>query len=515
MPNRLTTEDPHGQSSAGEDSENKKVSEVSDTLYGERSAYEVATEKKTRFGSHRNRNIVLVALMALIAVVAIYALFLRGGRKESTAVNVNAEAAKDAEHGDEHGAGEAEEVKLSPEAIAAAGIEIEGVTERPAVALIKVTGSVETNQQQTQQASPLVSGRVERVNVGQGDVVRAGAVLAIISSPEVAEMHGKLREAETRLRLAERTLQRVQRAENRVSVIQAKAKLDEAEATLRRTRRLIELGAGAGKDLVAAEAGFKTAKAEHDYQNNISVNREVQEAQAAVETARVDAGHLRQSLQTLGDPVATNTRDEHSANISLVALRAPVSGTVVERLVNAGAGIQAGTALFTIANISTVWVIANVPESQVGKIRVGTPAEVRSAALGAGAMVGRVNYIDPRLNEETRTARVRIEMANPGERLKAGMFVEVGFAAGTGGSSDQELVVPSAAVQRIENRSVVFVPKDDEAGAFEVREVELGGEIEGYHRVISGLKLGEKVVTKGSFTLKTQKMKGEMGEHGH
>ena len=76
------------------------------------------------------------------------------------------------------------------------------------------------------------------------------------------------------------------------------------------------------------------------------------------------------------------TRDEHTTNISLVALRAPVSGTVVERLVNAGAGIQAGTPLFTIANISTVWIIANVPEAQVGKIRVGTPAEVRSAALG-------------------------------------------------------------------------------------------------------------------------------------
>jgi len=540
MPNRFITEDSHGKSSADENSErdpasssvthqsektsrettqgkikeSSKVTEVSDTLYGERSAYEVATEKETRFGSRRNRNIAIVTLVALVALVAIYALFLRrGDEKSSTAVNVNAEAA--AEHGDEHGAGEAEEVRLTPEAIAAAGIEIEGVTQRPAVALIKVTGSVETNQQQTQQASPLVSGRVERVNVGQGDVVRVGAVLAIISSPEVAEMHGKLREAETRLRLAERTLQRVQRAENRVSVIQAKAKLDEAEATLRRTRRLIELGAGAGKDLVAAEAGYKTAKAEHDYQNNISVNREVQQAQAEVETARVDAGHLRQSLQTLGDPVATNTRDEHTTNISLVALRAPISGTVVERLVNAGAGIQAGTALFTIANISTVWVIANVPEAQVGKIRVGTPAEVRSAALGAGAMAGRVNYIDPRLNEETRTARVRIEMANPGERLKAGMFVEVGFAAGTGGVSEQELVVPSAAVQRIENRSVVFVPKDGEPGAFDLREVELGGEVEGYHRVISGLKLGDKVVTKGSFTLKTQKMKGEMGEHGH
>ena len=85
-----------------------------------------------------------------------------------------------------------------------------------------------------------------------------------------------------------------------MAVIQAKAKLDEAEATLRRTRRLIELGAGAGKDLIAAEAAQKSAKAEYDYQNNISVNREVQQAQAEVETARVDVGHLRQSLSDIG-----------------------------------------------------------------------------------------------------------------------------------------------------------------------------------------------------------------------
>ena len=157
-----------------------------------------------------------------------------------------------------------------------------------------------------------------------------------------------------------------------------------------------------------------------------------------------------------------NTR----TNISLVALRAPVSGTVVERLVNAGAGIQAGTPLFTIANISTVWIIANVPEAQVGKIRVGTPAEVRSAALGNDAMAGRVNYIDPRLNEETRTARVRIEMANPGERLKTGMFVEVGFQAGSGTSAERgtDGSLPTA-VQRIGERSVVFIPKEDEAGS--------------------------------------------------
>jgi RND family efflux transporter MFP subunit len=185
---------------------------------------------------------------------------------------------------------------------------------------------------------------------------------------------------------------------------------------------------------------------------------------------------------------------------------------VTERLVNAGAGIQPGTPLFTIANISTVWVIANVPEAQVGSLHVGTPAELRSAAIGGDTLTGQVNYIDTKLNEETRTARVRVELANPGERLKAGMFVQVGFQTNTGAAAVEELMVSSKAVQRIGDRSVVFVPKGGAEGTFEARDVELGGEVDGYHRVLSGLKLGDRVVTKGSFTLKTQLMKGALGE---
>jgi len=463
-------------------------------------------------GSARTRNVAIVAVVAVLAVVVVVALvFWQRNDPKSTEVKVNAEKAEGG-HEDEHAG---DEVKLSPEALAAAAIEIEGVTQRPAVALMRVTGTVETNQQQTQQATPLVSGRITRVYAGQGDVVRAGSVLALISSPEIAEMHGKLHEAETARALAERNLERVRRAENRVAVLSAKAKLDEAESTLKRTRRLIELGAGAGKDLIAAETAYKTAKAEYDFQSNISLSRELQEATAAVETTRVDVAHIRDQLRALGAPVAEGERHDHDKDTSLVALRAPATGTVVERSVNSGAGIQAGTSLFTIANIATVWIIANVPENQVGSIRVGTPAEVRSTALGNDVIAGRVNYIDPRLNEETRTARVRIEVSNPGERLKAGMFVEVGFQANSGAATGEELVVSSEAVQRIGDRAVVFLPKEGEPGSFVVRDVELGGVADGYQRVISGLQIGEKVVTKGSFTLKTQLLKSSMEEDEH
>jgi cobalt-zinc-cadmium efflux system membrane fusion protein len=463
----------------------------------------------TRISNNRKLVIIIGSLLVVIVIALILWSRGSGGDKKITA-NVNTE------HKDEDEHAEGQEVELSEEALAAAGVEIVDVSERAAVALLRVTGTVEANQQQTQQVTPLVLGRVERVTVALGDRVRAGAVLAIISSPEVAEMHGKLHEAETRFTLAEQSYARVQQAENRSSVLQAKARLDEAEATLRRTRKLVELGAGAGKDLTAAEAAYKTAKAEYDYQSNISINREVQEARAEVEISRVEALHLRNSLRALG---ATIDEGKHATrhDTSTIALVAPVSGTVTERLVNAGAGIEAGKPLFTISNISTLWVIANVPEAQVGNLRVGTPAEVRSAAIGSNAISGRITYIDPILNEETRTARVRIEVANQNEMLKVGMFVEVGFetgASGIGSTVATELVIPDEAVQRLGERSVVFVPKD-EPGHFEVRDVEVGGTVDGYRRIISGLALGDRVVSKGSFTLKTQLMKGEMGEHSH
>jgi cobalt-zinc-cadmium efflux system membrane fusion protein len=439
-----------------------------------------------------------------VAIIAVAALLLWSNRRNA---KPPANAGAVVKEGETKEAGESKDVVLSPEALKTAGIEIAGVTQRPAVALLTVTGAVETNQQQTQQVTPLVGGRVERVNVALGDRVRAGMVLATIASPEIAEMRGKLREAQTKLQLAQRNLQRVQRAENRVGVLSAKAKLDETEATLRRTRRLIELGVGAGKDLVAAEAAYKTAKAEYDFQNNISLNREVSEAQAEADTARTEVSHLEQSLQALGA-----SANSSAGSTALIAVRAPASGAVTERFVNPGSGVEAGKPLFTIANIATVWVIANVPEAQLGNLHNGTPAEIRSSALGNAAVAGRVSYIDPQINQETHTARVRVEVGNAGERLKPGMFVEVGFQAGTGKATGEDLVIPSEAVQKIGDRTIVFVPEEGEPGHFKVRDVELGAEVGGYRGVLSGLTLEDKVVTKGSFTLKAQLMKSQFGE---
>ncbi len=452
--------------------------------------------------------LITAAIVALIAILGFAWMF---SSSSATNTKVTVEEKKEEPGHSENETGK--EVKLAPEMLESAGIVTETVTQRPAISKLYVTGAVELNPERTEMATPLVGGRIEKVFYGVGDNVRKGSVLAIISSPQLAQMHGKMHEAKTKYELAQRNLTRVQKTENRVAVLQAKAKLDEADATLKRTKRLIELGAGAGKDLIAAETNYRTAKADYDFQTNIALNKEIQEARAEVETAQVDLRHIEDEMRSLGVPVESGRDDDHRNDTSLVSLRAPLSGVITERKFNAGAGIEASTPIFAISNLSTVYVIANVPEANIAKLNIGAIAEIRSPSIGN--LNGRISYIDPRLDETTRTARVRIEVPNGNGKLRAGMFTEVGFYAGTTEATGEELAVPSDAIQRDEDRTIVFVPKDDEPGAFEVREVKIGGEAEGYTIILEGLEIGEKVVTKGSFVLKTQLQKGELGDDDH
>lgn len=474
---------------------------------GDRSA-NINTPGNSRSFASRNRLLFIIA-GALITVVILSVIFWPHKRGEQSTNQTANQEAKEGEAGES-----ANEVALKPEQLTAADIKLEEVVQRPVSEALKVTGTVEANQQQTQDITPLISGRVDRVNVLLGNPVGKGEVLAVISSPVIAEKHGKLHEAETKLLLAERNLAQIKQPESRVGVLSAKAKLEESEAALRRANRLIELGAGAGKDLIAAETAYKTAKAEYDFQSNISLNREVLQAQADVETAKVEVSHLRNELRSLGAVVPEKEGTTNSHDISVVALSAPISGTITDRKVNAGAGIEAGKPLFTITNLSNVWVIANVPEAQVNQLRISTPAEIHFATTGQEVLTGHITYIDSTLNEETRTARVRIEVANAGEKLKVGTFVEVTFQV-TGKvvtTNSEAILIPSTAIQHIGDRTIVFVPKGGESGHFEARDIELGNESNGFSRVTKGLALGDRIVTKGGFTLKTQLMKGQLGE---
>jgi membrane fusion protein, heavy metal efflux system len=365
-----------------------------------------------------------------------------------------------------------------------------------------VTATVEANQQQLQQITPLVSGRVRNIYVSLGDNVAAGTLLLKIDSPQVAELHGKLHEAETRVRLAKLALKRVNESASRVNILKSKATLDEAEATLKRTKQLIAEGLTAKKDLVAAQSEYDRAAADYNFQKDISLNREVAEANAEYSTATTEAEHLVDALRALDAHLPKEESKNH--DISTIELRSPIAGTVIERFVNRGSGFDQGKPLLTVANTSNLWIIANVPEKQMTHVRVGSRARI---TIDSKLVTGTVNYIDPRLNEDTRTARVRVEIPNPGNKLKAGNFAQVEFQEP---SEHASVYVPEAAVQTVEGRSVVFVKVSD--GQFAVREITSGSAVSEMIPVVSGLKPGEVIAANGSFILKSKLLKDQFGD---
>lgn len=296
----------------------------------------------------------------------------------------------------------------------------------------------------------------------------------------------------------------MQESANRVNILKAKANLDEAEATLRRTQQLVTEGLTAKKELVAAQSQNDRAIAEYNFQKDISLNREVSEAKAELKMASTEAEHIKDGLRAL-DAHLPNEGEGAEHDISSIELKSPISGVVIERAVNPGAGFEQGKPLLTIANTSTLWVIANVPEKQMVRVAVGSPARI---VVNQKIFRGRVNYVDPRLNEDTRTARVRIEIDNPGNKLQVGSFAQVQFEQPS--TEDGSLYVPESAVQTIDGKSVVFVKES--SGQFAIRKVEVSPAVSGLVPVISGLKAGELVAADGSFILKSKVLRERFGD---
>ena len=152
-----------------------------------------------------------------------------------------------------------------------------------------------------------------------------------------------------------------------------------------------------------------------------------------------------------------------------------------------------------------MWVVAQVYEKDLGKVHIGSGASISTDAYPGRVFRGRVSYVDPKVDPQTRTAQARIELANPGQQLKIGMYVNVAFAAlGSAGSTVP--VVPVAAVQNMGNRQAVFVATSD-PNVFAMRFVRLGPESNGYYPVLEGLSVADRVVTEGSFMLRAEWLK--------
>ncbi len=181
---------------------------------------------------------------------------------------------------------------------------------------------------------------------------------------------------------------------------------------------------------------------------------------------------------------------------------APIAGVITERGANAGLNVDTATKLFTVVDLSTVWAVGALYEKDFSHVRVGSAAVVSSTAYPGLKLAGRVSYIDPQVSPDTRTTRVRVEVANPRQELRLGMYVDIVIGTTTEG---QSVMIPRSAVQTVGDRQVVYVANPSEPGKFAERAVRLGGATGEQVEVISGVKPGEQIVSKGSFFVRAER----------
>jgi len=258
-------------------------------------------------------------------------------------------------------------------------------------------------------------------------------------------------------------------AESLASLTQAQANLELARANLRRQEELHAAG--------------------------IDTERVHQEAIAAVRRAEAELEAARQRAALTGD----------------LTLRSPLAGTVVERRATAGETVGPDSKLFTIADLTRVWVVGRVYERDVGAVRAGATARLTLEAYPGRSWEGRLAYVAGALDHETRTLPVRMELENADGALRPGLFGTLAIEAG---DAVEALAVESAAVQRLGERTIVFVHQDSagEKERFAVREIRVGRAFGALAEVASGLEPGEEVVTAGGFTLKGQLLRDTLAE---
>ena len=342
-------------------------------------------------------------------------------------------------------------VTLAPDAASRAGIQ----TARPTVgqvgATIAIPGIVEPNAYNQVVVRSGAAGQVRSVAVDLGTEVRRGDLLATIHSPELAE-----------------TLR---------AYLSMRAEFDAAHQRLTRLQGLVKIGAASQQEL-------ETAQAEH-----VRHATDVESAQAKLALLGITAKQL-------------STLNASAAIDSTIRDTSPIDGAIITRTINQGANIDGSMDLFTVVDLSSVWVVANLYERDLSRVREGSAASITSAAAPGRAWSGRVSYIDPQLAQDTRTAKVRIDVTNPGRTLRFGMYADVTLASSTPVTA---VLIPRTAVQTIGSQTVVYIADQQQAGRYLERSVALGSTSGENVEVTNGVVEGDHVVVAGSFTLRAER----------
>ncbi|MBV9216748.1 MAG: efflux RND transporter periplasmic adaptor subunit [Acidobacteria bacterium] len=400
------------------------------------------------------------------------------------------------------------------------------------------TGTVEPNEYKQAPAVTLIGGIVRRVIPQLGDSVSAGQTVAVVFSNDFAEAQARYIALQTEAANARRNYERSQRLatinapgrseleETTKSRKAAEAALSEMRNRYDRTVKLVRIGAASREELEQDNTKLRTAEAEVEQARlresratqHLPISNEVrtasEEALNHLQSAESSLSAARQKLLLYGMPPARVNALRSTLQItSELSVPSPASGTVTSRTVNVGEVVDANKELLRVTDLSNVWVIAQVYENDVARMRVGTGASISSDAFPNRLFRGQITYIDPQLDESTRTGKVRIEVANPGRELKLGMYVRVAFGA-LGNMERTVPVVPADAVQNINGKQVVFLLTND-SNVFELRPVRLAAASEGRYQVLEGLQVGDKVVVTGSFALRAEWLKRQQGTEQH
>lgn len=408
-----------------------------------------------------------------LAAVAVAAAYVAGRTSATSFQGAARDAVGDAPGAETAGDGE---IRLGEAALQRFGLRLARVEARDVAGEIAATGTVGADETRVARLRAFSRGRVDAVYVRLGDRVRAGQRLLSHDNPELGDAIGEY--------LA-----------GLAAVEKAATEAEVGRRSLERARKLAGLGAIARAELDRRDAEYRNAL-------------------ASAESLKAVAAKFEEQLHRFGmtdeEIGKLKLGSSYHREASHTVVTAPLVGLVVESPPVAGMWFNAGDPLVTIADLSTVWVQAGVYEKDIAGVRPGAAVRITSGAYPGRSFPGRVTYVGDSLDAQTRTAKVRCEAANPEGLLKLDMFVDVRIAAG---GTRRALVVPAEAVQRIEEETVVFVPSG--AGTYRRRDVRLGQTGEGWAEVTGGLRAGEPVVAEGSFLLKSELRKAELGGHEH
>ena len=349
---------------------------------------------------------------------------------------------------------------------------------------LRVTGVVTPDTSRVVHLRPLAEGVIDRVDVKLGDRVRAGQTLVVYDNVALGDHIGEYLGAVAARR-------------------QAEANLEVRRRSFERAEQLIVLEAIAQQTLDLRRSEFEQARA-----TLMSAQAEVSRVEERIHRFGLTDDDLREVAPPGGADALRDAAERHR-EASLNVLRAPFDGVVTEYGVAIGDLVTPERELLTITDISTVWVLADVYEPDLGRLPPDAEVTIQVDAYPDRLFAGRLTYISDTIETSTRAAHVRCVVANPDDALKLGMFARVTIPTN---ETISALAVPIDAIQRIDDQPVVFVRTG--ATTFERRDVALGVTAGGQVEVVAGLAPGESIVAAGSFYLKTALLHERIG-HAH